>query len=64
DLMHEYHLSSAKVIEGGDIHSIKNDLNQIEKEYAQLENYFLKLREDKGFMKRECDFVQSLMYAY
>ncbi|ARJ50153.1 hypothetical protein [Staphylococcus lutrae] len=64
DLMNDYHISSAKNIESGDINSIKNDLNEIETTYAQLEHYFLKLSQDKGNMKKECDFVQSLMYAY
>ncbi|MBI5974734.1 hypothetical protein [Staphylococcus canis] len=47
-----------------DVHQIKENLNQIEKEYAELETYVLRLNEDKAYTKNQCDVLEALINAY
>lgn len=64
DIMEQYQINIAQNIYCMDISKMKCALNEIENEYAQLENYVMRLNEDKDETKQKCHVVQALMNAY
>ncbi|REI09348.1 hypothetical protein DOS71_07695 [Staphylococcus felis] len=63
EIMEEYQIKTAQNIYCIGINQIKEELNEIENEYAQLETYALRLNEDKADTKEQCHVLQALINA-
>ncbi|MBH9580649.1 hypothetical protein DOS70_07930 [Staphylococcus felis] len=63
EIMEEYQIKTAQNIYCIGINQIKEELNEIENEYAQLETYALRLKEDKADTKEQCHVLQALINA-
>lgn len=64
DLLDEQHVQCPEKIHDENIAKMKHDLNEIEYEYAHLEQYLNHLSDERKQKQQACDLLLSLKLAY
>lgn len=64
DLLDEQHMQCPEKIHDKDITMMKQDLNEIEYEYAHLERFLNHLNNERKCTQQECDLLLTLRLAY
>ena len=64
DLLDAQHMKCPEKIHGKEIAEMKANLNEIESEYALLEQYLNQLNDERNQKQQACDLLLTLKLAY